>query len=258
LIRTYAIGDVHGHLDKLRAAHDLILADRMRCGDHDALVIHVGDLVDRGPQSAAVMEYMVTLHADDPRMVTLLGNHDRMLLQFVRDAREDPRLYTGLSYRHPRIGGDKTLLSYDVDPTGGMDEVVAEARSKIPAEHLEFIASRPLTLHRGGCFFVHAGVRPGVPLGAQAVEDFLWIREEFMDDPTDHGALVVHGHTPVGETPIHFGNHLALDTDAGHGGPLSVVVIEDQDVWLLSEDNKFLLSPANAHRLSVTGLLRQR
>ncbi|MEL6583724.1 MAG: metallophosphoesterase [Pseudomonadota bacterium] len=241
---TYAIGDVHGHLEKLRRAHDLIIADRLRHGADDALVVHLGDLVDRGPQSADVLEYVQTLSSNDNRVVTLLGNHDRLLLWWVRDGREDPRLYPGLSYRSDVIGGAATLLSYDVDPTGPRDEVLAEARAKVPKTHLNFIATRPLTLSRGECFFVHAGIRPGVPLSAQATEDLLWIRDEFLYDTRDHGALVVHGHTPVEVEQMHFGNHLDVDTGAAFGGPLTVVAICGREVFRLTDQGRESVRPA--------------
>ncbi|MEL7215077.1 MAG: metallophosphoesterase [Pseudomonadota bacterium] len=238
MTEAYAIGDVHGQLELLRAAHDLVEQDRAAHAAPDAPLIHVGDLVDRGPNAAGVLEFLTTRHASDPRLITLLGNHDRMFLWFVREGHEDPRLFSDLSYRNPRIGGDKTFLSYGVDPTGSMEEVRAEAIAAVPAHHLDFIATRPLTHQTSQAFFCHAGVRPGVPLAAQDTEDLLWIREGFMEDTTDHGALIVHGHTPVGVDEMHHSNHLDIDTGAAFGGPLTVVAMEGRSVWRLTETGR--------------------
>ncbi|GAA5078664.1 serine/threonine protein phosphatase [Roseibacterium beibuensis] len=234
----YAIGDIHGHLTKLRAAHARIDADRAAHGTGSAPLIHIGDLVDRGPDSAGVIAYLMRLRASDPRIVTLTGNHDAMLTRWLETGPgPDPRDPPHVRYLSDKAGGGATLASYDVDPTGPPDEVHEEAVARIPRAHREFLAGLPRWHRAGECLFVHAGIRPGIPFEDQDPEELIWIRDGFLDDPHDHGPLVVHGHTPV-EDVTHAGNRLAIDTGAAYGGPLSAVAIEGRDVFLLTEDGR--------------------
>jgi serine/threonine protein phosphatase 1 len=112
----------------------------------------------------------------------------------------------------------------------------------VPDAHRAFLAGLPTHLHRGEVFFVHAGIRPGVPLAAQVEDDMTWIRGRFLDDLRDHGALIVHGHTPV-ERATHYGNRLNIDSGAAYGGPLSAVVIEGRKVWELTDSGRVRLPP---------------
>ena len=243
-MRIYAIGDIHGHIDKLDSVHSRIAADRKETGDMDAPVIHLGDLVDRGPDSRGVIEYVLEgISRGEPWRV-LKGNHDRMFADFVREAKEDERLFSGLSYLHDRIGGLATLASYGVG-RGLMTrnrELAKRAAAAVPEAHLSFIEGLPLFHRAGDILFVHAGIRPGVPFEDQDEEDFIWIREPFLSDDRDHGFLVVHGHTPVDE-PTHYGNRVALDTGAGFGGPATVAVFEDGDVFVLESGGRRKLDP---------------
>jgi serine/threonine protein phosphatase 1 len=238
------VGDVHGHLDKLRAAHRLIAADRAREGDTVAPVVHLGDLVDRGPESREVVEYLRRGPGKGPGTgapwITLKGNHDYLFALFLDDPHaHDPGMRSDLTWLDRRIGGVATLASYGVDAAGErpLDEVHAEAVAQVPAAHRAFIAGLPLMLRRGPVALVHAGVRPGVALDAQVPADLMWIRGPFHHHRGSFGALVVHGHTPV-ETVTHFGNRVAVDTGAAYGGPVSAVVIEDGAVALLTEDGR--------------------
>ena len=104
----------------------------------------------------------------------------------------------------------------------------------MPPAHRRWLADLPLFHRRDAAIFVHAGIRPGVPLAAQTEDDLLWIRAPFLEDPRDHGALVVHGHTAL-DAPSHYGNRLNLDSSAGYGGPLSAAVIEGRQAWLLTD-----------------------
>jgi serine/threonine protein phosphatase 1 len=195
---AYAIGDVHGHLDLLVAAHARIAADRRRTGS-EAPVVHLGDLVDRGPESAEVVEYLRMGPAAGPPWIALKGNHDLMFALFLRDAgARDPGLRRDLSWLHGKLGGGATLRSYGVEVGGlPLSAVWAEATVRVPAAHRAFLDGLPLMHRTAHATFVHAGIRPGVPLDAQKETDLLWIREGFLDDPRDHGPLVVHGHTVV-------------------------------------------------------------
>jgi len=239
-MRSYAIGDIHGHPDKLRALHALIAADRTACGDSDAPVVHVGDLVDRGPDSRGVIDYLIGGHTAGQPWVTLKGNHDRMFLGFLTDPDyHDPRLRPDLYWTHPRLGGDTTLASYGVAGAGArlLHDLHAEAVAQVPAAHGAFIAGLPTYFLRGDCLFVHAGVRPGVDLHDQSEDDLLWIRSGFIDNTDDHGALVVHGHSPV-DAVTNYGNRINIDTGAGYGRPMSAVVIEGRKVWRLTDGGR--------------------
>lgn len=244
-MRSYAIGDIHGHIDLLLHAHDLIAADRRATGDHDAPVIHLGDLVDRGPDCRGVVQYLMDGTARGENWVTLKGNHDRMFTRFLRDPKEhEPGLRPDLAWLHPRLGGAETLASYGV--RHAMDRplgpVHAESVAAVPQGHRDFLESRPAWLQRGEVVFVHAGIRPGVPMTDQQETDLVWIRTGFLDDRRDHGFLVVHGHTAL-DHATHYGNRVNIDSSAAYGGPLTTVVLEGRDVWRLTDTGRVPLQP---------------
>ena len=235
MTRSYAIGDIHGQLPALLETHRLIRQDRDRTGDGDAPVIHLGDLVDRGPDVRGVIETLMEGMAGREPWLAVKGNHDRMFGLFIDDPLAvDPGLKSALSYLNPRIGGQATLASYGVP--NAQDRPIAkvhdEALARVPQEHLDFLAALPLYHSRGECLFVHAGLRPDIPLPDQTEDDLLWIREPFLSDRRDHGPLIVHGHTAIAAA-VHYGNRVNLDSGAGYGNPLTVVVIEGRQVWLL-------------------------
>lgn len=244
-MRSYAIGDIHGHIDLLLHAHDLIAADRRATGDHDAPVIHLGDYVDRGPDCRGVVQFLMDGTARGEKWLTLKGNHDRMFTRFLRDPKEpEPGLRADLSWLHPRIGGAETLASYGV--RNAMDRplapVHAEATEAVPQSHLDFLQDRPAWHRRGEVVFVHAGIRPGIAMEAQQETDLVWIRAGFLDDPRDHGFLVLHGHTAL-DRATHYGNRVNIDSSAAYGGPLTAVVIEGRDVWHLTDNGRVPLQP---------------
>lgn len=231
---SYAIGDIHGHLDLLKQAHDLIRTDQAQYGA--APVVHVGDLVDRGPDSAGVVEYLRTGIAAGQDWVVLKGNHDRLLSRFLDDQQwHDPGLHRDMAYLHPKIGGAFTLASYGVRNAADrpLAPVHAEAIAAVPLAHRAFLASRPVTFRWGEAVFVHAGIKPGVAIESQTEQDLVWIRGNFLIDRRSHGALVVHGHTAI-DRATFYGNRLNIDSGAAYGGPLSAVVIEGSKPWLLT------------------------
>ncbi len=240
MIRSYAIGDIHGQIDLLRAAHQRIAADRAHHGDMDAPVIHLGDLTDRGPESRAVIDYLLDGIAKGAPWIVIKGNHDRMFALFCR-ARpmRDTVLRPGLDWLHPRLGGSTTLASYGISNAWErfLPEVHGEARKLVPAAHLDFLENLPLWHRRGPVFFVHAGIRPGVALTHQTEDDLLWIRREFHDSDADHGALIVHGHTPI-DVATDYGNRINLDTGAAYGGPLTAAVFEDDQRFELTDNGR--------------------
>jgi len=203
---TYAIGDVHGSLDKLR---DLLA----RCEAHAAgaamKVILLGDYIDRGPQARGVVEFLMALQQTrGDAVVPLMGNHEAMALAVI-DGDAPARFWLVQ-------GGAETLMSYGVD-----------AASELPRAHVEWLRSLRLSHDDGRRFFVHAGVNPDAPLDAQDDNDLLWIREPFLSHRHDFGRLIVHGHTPLATgVPDLRGNRLNLDTAAVFGGPLTAAVFD--------------------------------
>jgi serine/threonine protein phosphatase 1 len=233
-MHLYAIGDIHGHLDLLQAAHDLIADDIALHGPGP--VVHVGDLVDRGPDSRGVLDFLIAGIASGADWVVLKGNHDRMFTRFLVDPWDpEPGLRSELSWLHPRLGGADTLRSYGVPNAGDrpVQKVHAEAALSVPQAHLDFLTSRPVLHRAGDCAFVHAGIRPGVALENQTETDLVWIRDPFLTATASFGPLIVHGHTAL-DAATHYGNRLNLDSGAAYGGPLSAVVIEGREAALLT------------------------
>ena len=242
-MRAYAIGDIHGHLGLLQGAHDLIAADITHHGP--APIVHVGDLVDRGPDSRGVIDYLASGIASGHDWVVLKGNHDRMFSRFLRDPWEpEPGLRPDLSWLHPRLGGVETLASYGVRSAGDrpVAAVHSDATAAVPATHRTFLESRP-TWHRiGEALFVHAGIRPGIALKDQSETDLVWIRDPFLMETTSYGPLVIHGHTAI-DTPTHYGNRVNIDSSAAYGGPLSAIVVEGREVFHLTHQGRVRLVP---------------
>ncbi len=240
----YAIGDIHGHLDQLRGLHGLIAEDAARDGT-PARIVHVGDLVDRGPNSAGVIDYLMSGMADGQDWIVLKGNHDRMLTIFLDDPKaQDPGLRSDLGYLHYKIGGGATLASYGVRSAADrpLAPVHAEAVANVPASHRAFLESLPTSYQQDSALFVHAGIRPGLPIDRQSETDLVWIRREFLDDPRDHGVLVIHGHTAI-DNPTHYGNRVNIDSGAAYGGPLSAIVIDERAIFHLTLDGRVQLLP---------------
>ena len=244
-MRTYAIGDIHGHLDKLVAVHRLIAEDRARTGDAEAPVVHLGDLVDRGPDSAGVVAWLREGIAQGEPWIVLKGNHDRMMVRFLQpDPGHDPRLKADYHWAHPALGGLETMASYGVGTFSGasLATLHAEAMQRVPRADVAFLDSLPTSFQRDRCLFVHAGIRPGIPFAYQDEEDLVWIRGEFHNDRRDHGALIVHGHTPV-DRATHYGNRVNLNSGAAFGRHLTAVVIEALEVFELGPKGRTPLLP---------------
>lgn len=244
-MRSYAIGDIHGHIDLLIAAHARIAADKIACGDTDAPIVHIGDLCDRGPDSRGVIDYLARGIESGENWVVLKGNHDRMLSLFLDDPHaQDPGLRPEYSYLHPRIGGSTTLASYGVANPGDrpLAPVHTEAVVAVPAAHRDFLSSRPTYFARGQVMFVHAGVRPGIVIEDQTEDDLCWIRDGFLDYRGAFPWLLVHGHTAL-DAAVNYGNRVNIDSSAAYGGPLTAVVIEGRDVSVLGDNGRAALLP---------------
>ena len=219
--RIYAIGDVHGRLDLLTRAAAAIARDVETHGS-DALTVTLGDYVDRGPKSRQVIDALIANPFPTPH-IPLKGNHELLLESFLAD----PEI--GVQWR--RLGGLETLFSYGVPVSGLMvgknyDEASEQFRKALPPEHLQFLESLKTSYSHGNYFLCHAGVRPGVPLERQTVDDLLWIRDEFLSSTRNFGKIVVHGHTPV-EAPEVLPNRINIDTGAFATGRLTCIVLEE-------------------------------
>ncbi|MBB4371355.1 serine/threonine protein phosphatase 1 [Bradyrhizobium sp. cir1] len=208
---TFAIGDIHGCFDELLT---LLAVCDLACPEEDARFIFVGDYIDRGPDSGRVVDFLIRRQADqERRFICLRGNHEEMLVRAADRHRSDRDLMNWWGN-----GGEQTLESYGVDDPGDL-----------PAEHLAWFRQLPLMHKDRHRLFVHAGIRPGVPLSLQSPEDLLWIREPFLSSADDHGLLVVHGHTPVTSgRPDLRANRLNLDTGACFGGPLTAAAFSSR------------------------------
>lgn len=245
-MHLYAIGDIHGHLGLLQAAHDLIADDMASHGTGP--VVHVGDLVDRGPDSKGVIDFLIQGQAQGQDWTVLKGNHDRMFARFLRDPFEpEPGLRADLGWLHPKLGGPSTLASYGVEKAADrpVAKVHAAALDAVPQAHLDYLNGLPVLHRLGEVVFVHAGIRPGVALDRQTETDLIWIREPFLTRTESFGPLIVHGHTAI-DAATHYGNRLNLDSSAAYGGPLSAVVIEGRDVALLTPGGRKKLTVAPA------------
>jgi len=219
--RVYAIGDVHGRLDLLARVAEAIKRDVEAHGS-DALTVTLGDYVDRGPKSRQVIDALIANPFPTPH-IPLKGNHEVLLETFLAD----PEI--GAQWR--RLGGLETLVSYGVPVSGLMvgknyDEAAEQFRKVLPPEHLQFLKSLKTSYSHGNYFLCHAGVRPGVPLERQTVDDLLWIRDEFLSSTRNFGKIVVHGHTPV-EAPEVLPNRINIDTGAFATGRLTCIVLEE-------------------------------
>lgn len=214
----YAVGDIHGHLDQLEKALARIEAD----GGAEARIVFLGDLVDRGPDSPGVIDRLEQGQAEGRNWIVLRGNHDDIFQGFLESGRIDsPHTQPGRTYLHEAVGGLATLAAYGVDITStDIARLWAEAQEKVPFRHLTFLQSLPRFHLEGDLLFVHAGIRPGLPLAQQTPDDLIWIRRDFLDHTGRHPWLVVHGHTPA-PTAEHRGNRVNLDAGAGFGHPLA-------------------------------------
>lgn len=225
--RVYAIGDIHGCADMLDELLARIDEDAARSPAQETLEICIGDYVDRGADSAGVIDRLLAV-PPGRRRVCLLGNHEAAMIDALDDPAQIPRWL--------ELGGEATARSYGVDLRGnvhGVEGMHRQLLAAIPAAHRRFL-DRLATCHRiGDLLFVHAGIRPGVPLDQQDPHDVVWIREGFLDHDGALGLHVVHGHTPV-DVPDRREWRTNIDTGAVYGGALTAAVIEGDAMRFLS------------------------
>jgi serine/threonine protein phosphatase 1 len=224
-MRIYAVGDVHGRDDLLIRLHAMILADARARPGPGPTVVYLGDYVDRGSGSFEVIEFLIHDPLPGFTSIHLMGNHEDMMLRFLDGP---PTLHWLVN------GGIATLASYGVAAGcpivyfADLDAVRHELRAAVPPAHMRFLLGLGLMHVAGDYVFVHAGVRPGVDLEAQAPADLLWIRDKFLDSRKDFGKVVIHGHT-ITEMPEIRANRIGIDTGAFVTDRLTCLVLEGSE-----------------------------
>lgn len=225
--RVYAVGDIHGRLDLFEALAAAIEADDARRGPAETTIVLLGDLIDRGPDSAGVIALARDLMAR--RKVRIIaGNHEEMFLRAFDDAE--------VFRQFLRFGGRETILSYPIDQAEYRQADLAEAqdlmRAAVPQADRAFIAGFEDLFTIGDYLFVHAGIRPDLPMEEQATSDLRWIREPFLSHAGSHGAIIVHGHT-ITDAPVLTTNRIGIDTGAYKSGRLTALGLEGTERWLV-------------------------
>jgi serine/threonine protein phosphatase 1 len=227
--RVYAIGDVHGCADCLDELIGKIDADDAERGTAETTLVFLGDLVDRGTDSRTVVERAMML-ATQRKCRFLMGNHEDVFIGAWEGNIASVQLFD-------RIGGRETLISYGVDPSlydeADFATLVDLLGVHVPPEHIAFLRRFKDIYQSGDCAFVHAGVRLGTPIAEQDPTEMRWIRERFLTDPRDHGAVVVHGHAIAAEVE-DLPNRIGIDTGAYASGQLTALGLEGTDRLLLS------------------------
>lgn len=220
--RVYAVGDIHGRLDLLDRILTQIDADHAGRGPAERHIVFLGDLVDRGPDSAGVVERISALCASDPHVHCLMGNHEEILLRSIEGDDKALRLFC-------RIGGRETLMSYGVTAQDyerlDYAEVAERLAALVPPSHQQFLAKLDEILVMGDYVFVHAGVRPGIAIADQKPAETRWIRDPFLDHRAPLEKMVVHGHTVAEEVEI-LPHRIGIDTGAYQSDRLSALMLE--------------------------------
>jgi len=227
-VRVYAIGDIHGRVDLLDATLERIDADLATKPLARSIEVFLGDYIDRGPASRQVLDRLVA-RKRNRRAVFLKGNHETFVTNFLNN----PRILDDWQ----RLGGLETLMSYGITPVANADagtqaHFAAAFSQALPKTHRSFLADLISTFTCGDFFFVHAGVRPGIPLAKQREEDLLWIRHDFLSCEKDFGKIIVHGHTPVPKPDIRP-NRINIDTGAYATGQLTCLMLEADRISLI-------------------------
>lgn len=227
--RAYAVGDIHGRLDLLDRLLRTIADDHAARPPAKGLLVFLGDLIDRGPQSAEVVERVRTLELPGFRTVVIAGNHEDAMRRVLGGEADQMAGWL-------RFGGVQTLASYSCDAVElaalASNDAHKRIAAAVPGAHHRFLAELADSFRFGDYLFVHAGIRPGVPLDQQSAEDLRWIREPFLSDRRDHGMTVVHGHTISKEVQV-VGSRIGIDTGAYATGRLTAFAIQGAERWLL-------------------------
>jgi len=229
---VYAIGDIHGRDDLFAALLNLIAADRGRHPHESCVLILLGDLVDRGPDSAKVVERAIGLAAHFDKFHYLTGNHEECMLASLGGDVRALRYFV-------RIGGDATVRSYMNDDLAydacSFEDLADKFPPRVPQAHVNFLGSGEDFVEYGDYAFVHAGVRPGIPLDQQKPNDLRWIRDDFLHHDQDFGHMIVHGHTISANVDERV-NRIGVDTGAYASGRLTALALHGEHRWTLQAD----------------------
>lgn len=221
--RVYAIGDIHGRLDLLVKLLERVNKDIAAHANFQNNVVFLGDYIDRGPDPAGVIDHLIDLSIPQTKCVFLMGNHERYMLDIATG--------TALMEMWFRNGGKATLKSYGIDAhtpdiPQDLDQFRRVLQENVPDRHWQFLHDLQTSWRLGSVFFAHAGVNPTRTLDQQIEQDLIWIREKFLHSERDHGALIVHGHTPHPEPEV-LRNRINVDTLAYQSGHLTAAVLEN-------------------------------
>ncbi|MEO6224505.1 MAG: metallophosphoesterase [Sphingomicrobium sp.] len=232
--RAYVVGDIHGRLDLLDQLLAAIERDLRHRPARKTLLVFVGDLIDRGPASAQVVERLRTYRRRGVRPIMLLGNHEEVLLRILGGD-------VSLIKSWCTFGGAECLHSYGVDYrqfTRLSDaEQLAAIQAAVPEEHVRFLEGFLDSCRFGDYLCVHAGIRPGVEIDQQLQSDLRWIRDPFLYDESDHGFVVVHGHTISTDVEERH-NRIGIDTGAYKTGVLTALAIDGDERWRIDTGKK--------------------
>ena len=233
-MRIYAIGDIHGRSDLLKQLQRRIRQDARATGDGlEKIIVYLGDYIDRGLDSKGVIDLLLDAPLEGLRPVYLKGNHEDALLRFLEDRSIGPEWFS--------FGGDATAMSYGVRLPKGLasadrfEHVWRELRGLIPKRHVKFLSRLQLMYQAGDYIFVHAGIRPEIPIEQQDPHDLMWIRDEFLDWQGESDKVVVHGHSVTGR-PSSKNNRIGIDTGAFATNVLTCVVLERDTRRFLATD----------------------
>jgi serine/threonine protein phosphatase 1 len=227
--RVYAVGDVHGRLDLFDRLIESIRQDNAARPAAEVTLILLGDLIDRGPDSSGVVD---RARAGVPwaRTIAIMGNHEAVMLDVLDGKGDLLRNWLG-------FGGKAALRSWGVAESvlegGSQEDILDAARRAVPAAARAWLGRMRPNLRMGDYYFVHAGIRPGVPLDKQIDEDRLWIREDFLESKKKHGAMIVHGHSINTEVEERT-NRIGLDTGAYASGRLTAIGLEGRERWFMA------------------------
>jgi serine/threonine protein phosphatase 1 len=228
--RAYAVGDIHGRLDLLDELLAMIEADNAGRPEAKTYIVFLGDLIDRGPDSAGVVERLRHYDPAFARPIFLAGNHEEVFLRILHG--EIDILPDWLQF-----GGAECIQSYGLDAKAIQrmepEEALERLKAAVPQGHVEFVEGFCDTFRCGDYLFVHAGIRPGIDLDEQDQFDLRWIREPFLSGEEEHGMMIVHGHTIVPAVEERL-NRIGIDTGAYHSGVLTALGIEDDRRWYLA------------------------
>lgn len=231
--RIYAIGDIHGRYDLFERLIGMIRDDSASRGQAHVRLVLLGDLIDRGPQSARLVHRCQEYASKSKDFIVLMGNHEQTMVEAMLGNYAALELWL-------QFGGDETLRSWgisdDILREGNLGHIMDSARSLVPRDVLRWLGALPLTFQRGGYLFVHAGIRPGVRLSRQAPGDLLWIRDGFLDSEADHQSVVVHGHSISDDAPDMRSNRIGIDTGAYRTGRLTALGLQEDEQWTVVAD----------------------